>query len=487
MPLILGAQSAVATGYSIDNCVRLNGSDEGLVRTTPSDAPTLNTKFTLSFWCKLSGDPNSTGGSQFFSYVNNGVSPYAQMLWNTSGQFQCVNYIAATPPPDENTKLVTDQYFRDPAAWYHFIWSFDSTPATPSASSIKMFINGTAVTDFSATTYPAQNTIGRLCQASVPWPIGHYGSSLGDYDGYFAEIMVVDGQALDATDFGEFDEDSPTLWKPIDISGITVGNQGFYLDFKDSSNLGNLVLGTAPDFTSTNLDASNQGTDSPTNNFCVGNSVDNYLSAATFSIGNCKVAFPTSNMAYVTGTFGLTAGLWYFEVEADVTTAPAHDVIGIAASSPLDTANFLGEEPNQYSYYAYNGKWVTNNTQTTYGDTYTANDIIGVYMDLNANKLYFAKNGTIQNSGTGISITAAASTVDGHYFPAFGDWATGAGSTHKANFGGCSAFTVSSGNADSNGYGNFEYSPNDGGSASFDGSAKNFLAICTKNLGSDGG
>ena len=266
-----------------------------------------------------------------------------------------------------------------------------------------------------------------------------------------------------------------------------MGNQGFYLDFKDSSNLGNLVLGTAPDFTSTNLDASNQGTDSPTNNFCVGNSVDNYLSAATFSEGNCKVAFPTSNMAYVTGTFALTAGLWYFEVEADVTTAPAHDVIGIAASSPLDTANFLGEEPNQYSYYAYNGKWVTNNTQTTYGDTYTANDIIGVYMDLNANKLYFAKNGTIQNSGTGISITAAASTVDGHYFPAFGDWATGAGSTHKANFGGCSAFTVSSGNADSNGYGNFEYSPNDGGSASFDGSAKNFLAICTKNLGSDGG
>jgi len=41
--------------------------------------------------------------------------------------------------------------------------------------------------------------------------------------------------------------------------------------------------------------------------------------------------------------------------------------------------------------------------------------------------------------------------------------------------------------ADANGYGNFEYSPNDGGSASFDGSAKDFLAICTKNLGSDGG
>jgi len=46
----------------------------------------------------------------------------------------------------------------------------------------------------------------------------------------------------------------------------------------------------------------------------------------------------------------------------------------------------------------------------------------------------------------------------------------------EANFGGSSPFTISSGNADGNGYGNFEYAVPDG-----------YLALCTKNLGSDGG
>ena len=84
-------------------------------------------------------------------------------------------------------------------------------------------------------------------------------------------------------------------------------------------------------------------------------------------------------------------------------------------------------------------------------------------------------NNAVQNSGTAISITAAASTTQEAYFPAFSDTDGNAG-TFEANFGGCSAFTVSSAANDGNGYGNFEYAPPSG-----------FLAICTKNLGSDGG
>jgi hypothetical protein len=111
-----------------------------------------------------------------------------------------------------------------------------------------------------------------------------------------------------------------------------------------------------------------------------------------------------------------------------------------------------------------------------YGATYTTNDIIGVYLDLTANKLYFAKNGALQNSGTGVSITAAASTANGHYF-------FGAGKRHSDNnqvswnFGNPS-FTGTD-KADANGYGSFEYDPSSG---TFDGASKDFLAICTNNL-----
>jgi hypothetical protein len=54
---------------------------------------------------------------------------------------------------------------------------------------------------------------------------------------------MIDGQALTPTSFGEFDTDSPNIWKPIDVSGLTFGTNGFYLDFEDSSALGNDAAG----------------------------------------------------------------------------------------------------------------------------------------------------------------------------------------------------------------------------------------------------
>ena len=65
----------------------------------------------------------------------------------------------------------------------------------------------------------------------------------------------------------------------------------------------------------------------------------------------------------------------------------------------------------------------------------------------------------------------------GLYLPAWpGGWGGSVGHYGKWNFGGCPGFAISSGNADGNGYGNFEYAPPSG-----------YLSLCSKNLGSDGG
>jgi hypothetical protein len=68
--------------------------------------------------------------------------------------------------------------------------------------------------------------------------------------------------------------------------------------------------------------------------------------------------------------------------------------------------------------------------------------------------------------------------------PSFSDYSSSGSNlvTVEFNFGAGASFAISSGNTDANGYGNFEYSPNDGGASSFDGAAKNFYAINTKNL-----
>jgi len=300
------------------------------------------------------------------------------------------------------------------------------------------------------------------------------------WDGYMAEFCMIDGLQLGPTSFGEFDEDSPTIWKPIDVSGLTFGNNGFYLDFEDSSNLGNDANG-GTDLTEANLVAADQATDTPTNNFCTMSPVAS-LDSPVMSEGNCYMTNDGSDEQAVS-TFAASNGRWYFEVKVTVQNSNNALVAGISdvyMSQKELAEGWLGMDTGQYGYVAYDGKiYHADDGGTSYGNTITTNDILGVYVDLEDNKLYFSKNGTLQNSGTGYSITARASTTGGAYHFCTGDWY---GSTHNVdygvNFGGCPAFAISSGNTDDNGYGNFEYSPNITG----DGSAKKFYSLCTKNL-----
>jgi hypothetical protein len=120
----------------------------------------------------------------------------------------------------------------------------------------------------------------------------------------------------------------------------------------------------------------------------------------------------------------------------------------------------------------------TNNGQSAYGSSATAGDIIGQYIDLDNNKMYVAVNGTIQNSGTGFSITDPDSLSSGYYYVGLisDQCSATANVTADMNYGGgyFGTTAVSSAQADANGQGIFEYSPNNGGASSFDSAAKNF-------------
>ena len=131
-------------------------------------------------------------------------------------------------------------------------------------------------------------------------------------DLYLSEVVFIDGSSLAPTSFGEFDEDSPTIWKPIDVSGLTFGNNGFYLDFEDSSNLGNDANG-GTDFTENNLAATDQTTDTPENNFATLNFLDTYYAQGTLSEGNCKYVGVSGKYDFVMSTIMPTAGKWYCE------------------------------------------------------------------------------------------------------------------------------------------------------------------------------
>ena len=473
MSLIIPANSAAASGgYAVDNSCRFNSGDNCKIsRTSPNSSPTNAKKFTISFWVKRSNIDADSGHQyqQIFTTNDNSGAPFQEFqMYFTDNKLRLQIYNGSN-----KMELITNRLFRDTSAWYSIIFSYDSTPSTPSASSVRLWINGVLETSFSTAVYPSQNTDGEFAIQNHIQIIGNIVANSRDLGGYLAEVIGVDGQALVNTDFGEFDEDSG-IFKPIDVSGIDVGTLGFYLDFEDSSALGNDVSGVG-DFTLANLAAIDQTTDTCTNNFATMNPLDNFFAGSTFTEGNTTVDMTTSGVeTFNTSTFAVSSGLWY--AECKLIDSSSKPMIGVSHSIPIAIGNVLGNSGFGYAYMGEDGQVKAEGSNGAYGATYTTNDIIGVYLDLTANKLYFAKNGALQNSGTGVSITAAASTANGHYF-------FGAGKRHSDNnqvswnFGNPS-FTGTD-KTDANGYGSFEYDPSVG---TFDGASKDFYALCTKNL-----
>ena len=176
----------------------------------------------------------------------------------------------------------------------------------------------------------------------------------------------------------------------------------------------------------------------------------------------------------------MTQGKWYCEVYIETSPHPStkDSMIGIAGRMTEGNDNFLGQSSDTYGIYGGSGKIFNNGSPTSYGVTQTTNDIVGIYMDLDNNKLYFAKNGALMNSGTGFNLLASNLTTAGAYFMVAADYGNGYQGTYRLNFGN-PIYALSSANTDVNGYGSFEYDPSSG---TFDGASKDFLAICTKNL-----
>ena len=457
--------NTLSSGYDVANSVRFN-DDDGPILSKSTGTPSSRRIFTFSCWAKRSGfnpggsDPNK----QLFS------------IWTDTSNRMDLRFQSGNTIDFYHTsslgRLTTNRLFRDPSAWYHVCLRVDTTQST-AGNRYRLYVNGTQETSFSTETQPDQDSDLGTNFDTITVGDDSYGTS--HFDGYLAEVCYCDGQSLAPTSFGEFDEDSPQIWKPIDVSGLTFGNNGFYLDFEDSANLGNDVNG-GTDLSETNLAATDQSTDTCTNNFCVMNPLDNYYAGNTFSEGNLKIVGKSDQNAYNTSTFGISNGKWYYEQKITASSSNGENV-GITDHTATATDDYLGDGANEYGYYSSNGKVYNNGGNSAYGDTFDDGDIIGVAIDLDNNKLYFSKNGTFQNSGdpttgstgTGaVSITAAASTLNGVYFISVSD--NGATGTYEMNFGSPS-FAISSGNADADGHGNFEFAVPSG-----------YYAICTKNL-----
>ena len=472
---------SAASEYEIGNSLKLEAdNNEWLYNASPT-AGNRRT-FTFSFWIKrmAPGSINASG----IQYVI-GQGQHGRMFFDSNDFF---NFRF---DDGHDVRNITRK-FRDTSAWLHVVVAVDTNQVS-SSNRVKIYFNGVQTTDldFDGGSYPDIQdqssgwfTTNYLTIGTAPFG-GSYNSGDGDYDmrGYLAEFCAVDGQQLSPTDFGEVDTDSG-IWKPIDVSGINFGSQGFYLDFADAADLGDDESGNGNDFTENNLSSIDQASDSPTNNFATLNlMVPNYVNTGKAEEGGTFIDWGKNSYGAWFGTQGLIKGKWFWEfyIPSRSATYGLLNYVGLHTLESKQFANgntYATAGSNTVFFLMHYGDYyaTTNGTLTSQNtaaglvsqSTGAVGSTFGVAFNADDAEITYYKNGSVLGNAGIDTFDIDESIAAGNYvFPFFQVY----DNDLNVNFGGYSSIAISSGNSDANGYGNFEYAVPSG-----------YYAICTKNL-----
>ena len=446
--IILGTNSIKDTGYDVANSCRFNQPDNPYLTRTISSAGSTTT-ISISFWFKRG---KLTDDLHLFS-----SNSFDEIKITGSDTLRIESYTGGY-----NYRKITNRLFRDPSAWQHILVVFDTSNSTAD-DRIRLYINGVRETSFSTSQNPSQNFAMSYFGTAHPFIIATDARTLtgaSNLDGYLSEVVALDGSALDPTSFGEFDSDSPTIWKPIDVSGLTFGTNGFYLDFEDSSALGADVSGNTNNFTVNNLTAIDQSTDTCTNNFATLNPLAKG-SSSTFSEGNLKETVGSATYNTSTSTIGVSSGKWYWEYKLPASSLN-YVLYGITTVEfSANSSDVMTNFKTSYSKTAYANEFRYNtaggsySTDTSGFSTDSTGDIVKIALDLDNNFIYVGNGSSWFNSGnpeSGASGTGASKAVVAGltYFPMMIVY----NNSMEINFG-SPPYSESGGNSDGDGYGNF--------------------------------
>ena len=405
-----------------------------------------------------------------------------QMVFSASDTYLYFNssdviQINLRSPSSSNLFLVTNRVFRDTSAWYHLVMRVDIGNST-AADKCRLYVNGVQETSLGNTGYTSASGNTAWNDSTRNHVIGNYVSGSYKLNGYIAEFHSIDGQSLGPDYFGETNADGE--WVPKEYTG-TYGQNGFYLDFADASDLGDDESGNGNDFTENNMTSVDQATDSPTNNFCTMHHNSRTNGNINTGHGGSYVATDGgSGWCSMNATQGVASGKWYWESNKIDT----YVMVGIAAGNDdwiphRSGGYYLGNVATSGSvgWYFLNG--TVYNGSGTWSVPGT-DDIAMIALDMDNEKLYFGINGTWQNSsnpatntnGIPLGVMGQLGNLD-FVLPSVSVYQ---GNDAEFNFGGYTKTTISSAASDANGYGNFEYAPPSG-----------FYSLCSKNLGQYGG
>ena len=361
-------------------------------------------KFTFSAWIKRSG----LGGKRIFSAYQ--LSSYwTSFYFSGNDQLELFSYINSS----QQAFIQTTSKYKDVNGWYHIVLAVDTTQATAS-NRVKIYVNGEQQTALNQNSYPTQDSaMGQFNDTGATLYIGKDPNA--DFDGVMSHVHYTQGHTYAASDFGSTDSTTGE-WKINTSPSVTYGTNGFFI-LKDgnsvtdqSGNSNNFTVGSG---TLTKTE------DCPSNVFATLNPLYNSGGTVTYSNGNNTFNEGDNQWKTTFSTLGASSGKYYAEFKCGGNYA----MIGVAdynvtksgtADRNFSSTTIISEQG--YGIYNGNGDLYYRGSSTSYADTYGNGDIIGVALDCDNNKVFFAKNGVWQNSadptsaGTGFSMTATNAT-----------------------------------------------------------------------------
>ena len=450
--------------------------------------PTNAKKWTISFWVKIAKTPANS-----YDLIHSGASGSDEILLH---RYESNGTISSKE--DDTTGggttwgLYGDRKFRDFNGWQHWVHAFDSTQST-AADRYKVYINGVNRRNNNE-TFATDQTVPLNFESNINTSgqtlnIGKRTFDTANYfNGQLAHVHFIDGIQYDASTFGETDS-STGIWKPKTAPSVTYGNNGFFLKFDNSANMGLDSSGQGNNLTVNGTIL--QSKDTPTNIYPVLNPADN-ADGTSFGIQNFGTTLGDLGGS---GDYGLrytlaaNSGKWYAEFKFNY-SGDGGNIISIADMETRLQINMGSSSPraghwgiqryNDSKTNLYNnGSFISQNTAMWGG--FTSSDVISIALDIGAGKIFFGKNGVFKDSSgntgdpvNGTYPTFSGLTTDGSKYYGFftENRANIANGTHS-NFGLGFFGTTAVSSAGSNGNGSvFEYDVPSG-----------YYALNTENLG----
>ena len=422
-------------------------------------------KATFSAWIKKSGQ-----GEQWFlnSGGNNSTGYNIKIGFGSTDEIFIINSSGST-----NLRYQTTRLLRDNNSWYHIVVALDTENST-SGDRVKVYINGNRETSFFNVTTPSQNLDLEMNQNTSSKNLMAIGTryNSGDlFNGLMSHVQWIDGTAYDASAFGSTDSVTGE-WQINTSPSVTYGTNGFFI-LKDGNSVtdqsgqsNNLTVGGG---TLTKTE------DCPSNVFATLNPLASLPNTGVSTFTNGNTTSQGVNGSYVNGGSNLqmSSGKWYAECKYIATSSDVGRMI-IGITQDVSEISRINQDTGSYNTYLNNydgagAKSVQGSNPSSYGNAYGVNDIIGIALDLDNEKLYFSINGTWQNSGVPTSgstgtgaitgFSSPSSSISGGYFFFSGSNSNAQNNTVSWNFGNgyFGTTAVSSAGTNASGNGIFEY------------------------------